>query len=182
MDKRENEDGLIRNSMWLATCLKMDLWRHEMVHPDLVYFTKQLVLVLSTKQEQPKAMKWSAIHLDFSYLGGKLNLSHGIGFHDLRHFHTKVDFHFGLGMLHNMLQGNRDQIGMNWILGDSICTFWMTWYDFGIMAIFNFWTKTKWNWLMCFAWNLCQMFLAMSLIIYKKNQVKRICSLQMAMW
>lgn len=68
-------------------------------------------------------MKWSAIHLDFSHFGKILRIAHGIAFHVLRGFHTKVDFHLGIGMLHNMLQVNRDHIEINCNLGESNCTF-----------------------------------------------------------
>lgn len=65
---------------------------------ELVCFTNQLVLVLSTKQEQTKAMKWTPMHLKFSQIGKNMHFSHDIRFEDLQAFHTKVDFHLGLGM------------------------------------------------------------------------------------
>lgn len=40
-----------------------------------------------------------------------------IGFLGLQALHIKVDFYLDLGMLNNVLQVNRDQIGMNQNLG-----------------------------------------------------------------
>lgn len=105
-----------------------------------------------------------------------------LGFGDLRDFHIKVDLYLGLGMLHNMLQVKRDDIGMDWNLGEPICKFWLIWFDWCIMTISKFWTKAKRNWPVHFAWNLGQMFLAMCLIRCKKNQVKKSYGLEMAMW
>lgn len=103
-------------------------------------------------------------------------------FDDLRAFHTKVDFHLGLDMFHNMLKVKVDHIGMDWDLGESICKFWLTWFDLWIMTISNFWTKAKWKWFINFAWNLCQMFFVISLIKCKNNQVKMSYGLKMTMW
>lgn len=65
------------------------------------------------------------MHLDYSHFEKNLHFSHGIGFEDLQAFHTEVDFHLGLGMFHNILQVNRDLIGMNCNLGESNSTFWL---------------------------------------------------------
>lgn len=80
MDRWGNESGLVRNYKWSEACLRMRFWGFKMACADLVYFTNQLVLVLSIKQVQPEALEWPAMHLAFNHFGIFLEFANGPSF------------------------------------------------------------------------------------------------------
>lgn len=77
MDKWENDGGFLIKHMWLGACSRMTFLGYEMVCSDLVCFTNQLVLVLSTKKDKPRELEWPVMHLDFNHFGKKLEIAHG---------------------------------------------------------------------------------------------------------
>lgn len=74
IDKWENEKDLIRDWKWFEACLRMRFWGHDLACYDLVCTPNHLVLVLSIKQVQPRALKWPAMVLAFIQFGKFQNL------------------------------------------------------------------------------------------------------------
>lgn len=150
----------------------MDFGEHEIGCFDLVCFTNQLVLLLRTKQEQPRALEWSVMHLDFSQFGKNLNLHMASGFMICEISTPKFTSIWALVCWITCYKSK--EIILGWIgtlVNQFVNSDWL-WSGLCIMTISNFWTKAKWNWLVHFAWNLFQIFLSISLSNEKGIRLK----------
>lgn len=106
-------------------------------------------------------------------------VAHGIWFCNWRGLGIQVDFQIHHNTICNVFGDHWDHIKVFWGLGEWKWKFWLGMSSLPIRLIINVWTKDKLNWLVNFVKNLCQMFLSISLIAFKKNQIKRSYGLEM---
>lgn len=150
----------------------MRFWGFELVSSDLVCTTNQKVLILSTKQEQPRALQWPAMDLAFNHLGKFLILHMGPSFFPwgvlackLTSICTKIPYATWLGTIEIILRWFGD-------LENGIANSKLDVSGLCIRVITNVWTKAKWIWLVHFASNLCHFSLPCTWLSEKRTRSK----------
>lgn len=155
--------------MELEACSRLDMGRLVWLCSDLACTSYHFALILSIDLEQTRDLVWPAMDFPYCKIGKILILHMGSGFSfwdvlatKLTSIFTIIPYAICLGTIRIILNWFEGLVNENakYDLGMSgLC----------IRVIINVWTQTKWNWLVHFVPNLCQLFLAMSLIRRKNN-------------
>lgn len=178
----ENERVLFRKWLRFEACSKVGFLGQDLVVSDLACTPNQLVFPLSIRYMQQRAFIWLAMALSFCHFGKNFTFWLWLEMLPCALVATKLTCNIVLECYAMYLRLKVTRTHEFGGLVHQNENFDCMWPGLCIMVKYKLWTWAKWNWLVHFAWNLWQVFLALSLARCKKNQVKRTYSLEMEIW